>query len=163
MTWNPGSKQRLGTGLTLILVGVAALSGCNYNRVPPKPAQSQVTLPTIIVTLKEFSVSSAPASAAGGKLTFQAENKGPKLKHQLIISKTTLAPANLPTAANGSVDESKLQIVGRIAAFGPQMSSSTIFTLAAGKYVLFCNLIATSGSPRGSHYKLGMRGAFTVS
>jgi hypothetical protein len=74
----------------------------------------------------------------------------------------------LPTKADGSVDESGagVQAMGEIAEFAVGTTQSKTFTFSTGKYVLFCNVLETEAIPGvpdiKSHYKLGMRTAFSV-
>lgn len=103
-------------------------------------------------TLTEFAVELTAASAPAGDVTFNAENAG-ALPHELVVVRSDEAPDSLPLDG-AVVDESGLDIVGRIAEFPASESESGTFTLEAGNYILFCNI--------AGHYQGGMVTAFTV-
>ena len=96
--------------------------------------------------------------AKAGKTVITAPNVG-AVEHELVLFRTDMNPAKLPTEADGSVDEEKLDEVaeegGEIADVEPGDSKSETFDLKPGKYVMFCNLPGL--------YALGMYGTLTVS
>jgi uncharacterized cupredoxin-like copper-binding protein len=118
--------------------------------------------------VQEWSVTTKKASIKAGNVTFTVLNKGPKHKHEFVVFKTDLDPGALPKKADGSVDESGagLQLIGRIEPFKVNETKTGTFDLAAGKYVFVCNVVEAEAMPdmggNTSHYKLGMRVAFTV-
>lgn len=97
------------------------------------------------------------ATAKAGPTTIEAPNEG-TVEHELVLFKTNMNPAKLPTEADGSVDEEKLDEVageaGEIADVEPGETKSEKFNLTPGKYVMFCNL--------PGHYAQGMYGTLTV-
>jgi uncharacterized cupredoxin-like copper-binding protein len=117
---------------------------------------------TVEVTLQEFAVIPAAASAPAGSITFEATNDGPEDDHELVVIRTDLAPDALPTVDNGSVDEEGegVEAIDEIAEFPPGETQSLTVDLAAGNYVLICNVYTES--EQESHYQEGMRVAFTV-
>ena len=106
---------------------------------------------TVKVRLQEFAV--IPVS-----------NAGPKDEHELVVLKTDLAPDALPTKADGSMNEdgAGVSAIGEIEEFAVGKTETITFELTAGKYVLICNIVHTTGAETEVHYKLGMRTAFTV-
>jgi hypothetical protein len=116
-------------------------------------------------TVKEWSVLLRTGDAdnvKAGSITFEVFNEGPTHKHEFVVVKTDLAPNALPTKADGSVDETGagIQVIGEVEEFDVGKTESTTLTLAAGKYVLFCNVVeeeamADMGDNR-AHYKMGM-------
>lgn len=114
------------------------------------------------VTLGEWEVVPDAASVAAGSITFIAKNEGPEDPHELVIMKTDLAPADLPTKDNGAVDEEGegVELIGEIEEFEVGGEESATYGLAAGKYVLLCNIY--DEDEQESHYQQGMRIAFTV-
>jgi hypothetical protein len=64
------------------------------------------------------------------------------------------------------VDEAKLPegaLVGEIEAFPAKQTCQGTFKLAAGRYVLFCNLLETEADgTKENHYANGMHTAFEV-
>ncbi len=107
---------------------------------------------TIKATLSEFAIGLDSASAPAGEVTFEAENTG-ALPHEFIVVRSDEAVDALPVEG-AQVDESGLDIVGRIAEFPAATTESGAFTLDAGNYILFCNI--------AGHYQGGMATAFTV-
>lgn len=97
------------------------------------------------------------ATAKAGSATIDAPNVG-KVEHELVLFKSDLDPASLPTAPDGGVDEEKLDQVGQEAGEIPDVepgdSGSSKFDLTPGKYVMFCNV--------PGHYAKGMYGSVTV-
>ena len=150
----------LRCGLLLgLLVGVGALiaaCGGSDNKGTSSSSSSGDSggsaSATVNATLSEFSITVDKASAAAGKITFNAKNNG-TVPHELVVIKTDLAPDQLPVA-NGVVDASKVTSSGEIEQFDAGKTQSGTFTLTSGKYVLICNVPA--------HYQAGMHIAFTV-
>lgn len=106
----------------------------------------------ITATLSEFAIELGAASAPAGEVTFVAENTG-ALPHELAVVRSDDAADSLPLDG-AVVDESGLDVVGRIAEFSASETESGTFTLEAGNYVLFCNI--------AGHYQGGMFTAFVV-
>jgi uncharacterized cupredoxin-like copper-binding protein len=76
----------------------------------------------------------------------------------LVLFKTNMDPAKLPTESGGGVDEEKLDIeakeIGEIPDVEAGKSKSNTFELTPGKYVMFCNI--------PGHYAQGMYGSLTA-
>jgi hypothetical protein len=81
-----------------------------------------------------------------------------------VVIHTDLAPDALPTADDGSVDEAGegIEVIGEIEEFAPGESQTGTFDLAAGSYVLICNVVEEEEGEVEAHYHLGMHAAFTV-
>jgi len=137
--------------LMLVLASCAAAT--------PTPAAGGAA---IDVTLQEWSVLPAQASAPAGEVTFTVTNNGPDDVHEFVVIKTDLDPAALPTAEDGSVDEAggEMEVIGEIEDIPVGETMDLAVTLAAGNYVLLCNIY--SADEDESHYQEGMRTAFTV-
>ena len=119
--------------------------------------------PTVVnVELKEWAVIPSTTSAPAGRVTFTATNTGPEDKHELVIIKTDLPAFELPTDANGKVDEEGAGIgfIGEIEEFDVGATESLTFDLTSGSYVLFCNIY--DEAEKEAHYKEGMLVTFTV-
>jgi uncharacterized cupredoxin-like copper-binding protein len=112
---------------------------------------------TLKIGMGEFFFSPKAATAKAGSTTIEAPNEG-TVEHELVLFKTNLNPAKLPTEANGGVDEEKLdksaQEMGEIADVEAGDTKSEQFQLTPGRYVMFCNL--------PGHYAQGMYGTLTV-
>ena len=99
---------------------------------------------TVKVTLKEWKLVRAPATVPAGKVTFAVMNMG-KLRHEMVVMRTPLAAAKLPTTTKGRVPEKG--VVGEVHPLAPGASGKVTIALTSGHYALFCNLIG--------HYKAG--------
>ncbi len=117
------------------------------------------------VTLGEFFINPSVDSVPPGDVTFDIENDGPDLKHELVIIRTDFGIDELPTKDDGTVDEKAagVDVKGRIRKVDPDRKTSGTFPLEEpGAYVLICNLKDRDNGPDASHYADGMRIAFTV-
>jgi len=114
---------------------------------------------TLTIKMGDFYFSPKNATAKAGMTTIEAPNEG-SMEHELVLFKSNMNPAKLPTEANGDVDEEKLdeskaaEEVGEIADVEPGDTKSEEFELTPGKYVMFCNI--------PGHYAQGMYGTLTV-
>ena len=114
---------------------------------------------TLTIKMGDFYFSPKNATAKAGLTTIEAPNEG-TMEHELVLFKTNMDPAKLPTEANGDVDEEKLdeskvaEEAGEIADVEPGETKSEEFKLTPGKYVMFCNI--------PGHYAQGMYGTLTV-
>lgn len=117
---------------------------------------------TVKVTLQEWAVVPAANSAKAGAVTFEVTNNGPDDVHEFVVIKTDLDPGALPTDADGAVSEEGqgMTVVDEIEDVAIGSTQKLAVTLAAGKYVLICNIYDEAN--KEAHYKLGMRTAFTV-
>ena len=101
------------------------------------------------VTLKEFTVSPAPAAGRAGKVTFRVRNAG-AVRHEFVVLRTTKAAADL---LKGS-EASEAGNVGEIGDVKPGATKTLRLDLKAGHYALICNL--------PGHYVAGQRADFVV-
>jgi uncharacterized cupredoxin-like copper-binding protein len=112
---------------------------------------------TLAIEMGDFFFAPKNATAQAGSTKIEAPNKG-SVEHELVLFKTNIDPADLPTEANGEVDEEKLDEVaeeaGEIADVEAGQTGAEEFDLKPGKYVMFCNL--------PGHYAQGMYGTVTV-
>lgn len=109
------------------------------------------------IKMGEFYFSPKDATAKAGPTTIEAPNEG-TVEHELVVFKSDMNPADLPTEANGEVAEEKMDKVAESAGEIPDVEAgetkSEDFELTPGKYVIFCNL--------PGHYAAGMYGTLTV-
>lgn len=117
---------------------------------------------TVNVKLQEWAVVPDKSEIAAGTVTFEVTNEGPDDIHEFVVIKTDLAPGDLPTDENGAVDEAGggMEVMGEIEDIPVDASETLELDLAAGSYVLLCNI--WSEDEQESHYQEGMRIAFTV-
>ncbi len=92
-----------------------------------------------------------PMSVAAGKVTFTFTNSGNR-QHEMIILKTDEKADSLTVGADNKVSEDKS--VGEISETDAGKVVTKTFDLAAGHYVLVCNI--------AKHYTQGMKSDFTV-
>ena len=119
---------------------------------------------TVAVTVQEFAVIPAASSAPAGDVTFDVTNEGPDDTHEFVVFKTDLAPDALPTASDGSVDETGegVELIDEIEDIAVGDTPTLTVSLDAGSYVFICNIVEEEGGETISHYQQGMRVAFTV-
>lgn len=111
----------------------------------------------LTIKMGDYFFAPANGSAKAGKILIEAPNEG-SVEHELVVFKTNMDPAKLPTDSGGGVDEEKLDEVAEEAGEVPDVEAgetkSGNFELTPGKYVIFCNL--------PGHYAQGMYGTLTV-
>jgi uncharacterized cupredoxin-like copper-binding protein len=92
-----------------------------------------------------------PTSVPAGKVTFTFHNTGNR-QHEMIVLKTDTPADQLTVGADNKVSEDAS--VGEISETDAGKTVTKTFDLAAGSYVLVCNI--------EKHYSQGMKSAFTV-
>ena len=109
------------------------------------------------IKMGEFFFSPKNTEAQAGPTTIEAPNEG-SVEHELVVFKTNMDPAKLPTEASGEVNEEKMDKIAESAGEIPDVEAgetkSAQFELTPGRYVIFCNL--------PGHYAAGMYGTLTV-
>jgi hypothetical protein len=127
------------------------------------PAQAASTT-KVNVLLSEFIVRPKPKSVEAGKIPFVARNVGVET-HEFVIARAS-SPDALPTDADGAVDETQIpaeDLIGEIEDVASQKMAKGTFTLKAGKYVLFCNIVDEEATgEKVAHFAEGMHKKFTV-
>lgn len=110
----------------------------------------------ISVRLRNFSID-APETVPAGALTFVAFGEGPSM-HELNIAETSIAPTQLPVAADGTIDDQTEHAGFRhvAEAEGIDIGDRAVLrvNLTPGHYVMYCNM--------EGHYQAGMVKAFEV-
>lgn len=92
------------------------------------------------VNLVEWAIE-APTELAAGEVTFNVVNTG-EFPHELVVVQGD-SYDTLPLTANGAVDETQLPagaLIGETARLGNGETESLTVSLAAGNYVLLCNI-----------------------
>jgi len=156
---------------TAALVAVLSVAGCGgggdgdtssttstaAEEEAPANAGSAGGGQSLEIKMGDYFFSPSAATAKAGKTTIEAPNEG-TVEHELVVFKTNIDPAKLPTESNGGVDEEKLDEIaeeqGEVADVAGGETKSGNFELTPGKYVIFCNL--------PGHYAQGMYGTLTV-
>jgi len=163
------SAHRLFVVAPLALVAIAAIaiagcgSGDDTTTTTTTENESAAAAPgggggaTLTIKMGDFFFAPSNATAQAGPTTIEAPNEG-SVEHELVLFKTNMDPAKLPTEASGEVDEEKLDEIAEEGGEVPDVeageSKSGKFNLTPGKYVMFCNL--------PGHYAQGMYGTLTV-
>jgi hypothetical protein len=117
---------------------------------------------TVEVQLSEYAIVPEPTTVQAGPTKFVVRNDG-HIAHELMIVRYDGDPGGLPLNPVGGADTSKLPddaVAGWIRQFDPGDACSGTFDLAAGRYVVLCNLVDDATNP---HYGQGMRMSFEVS
>ena len=145
----------------MVAISILVLAACSSSGSSSAPSSGGGN--AVNVTLTEWAVVLDKTSAPAGKVAFKVTNSGTQFKHEFVVIKTDLDPASLPADATGKVDEAGAGItfIGEVEELEIGASQDASFDLAAGKYVLICNIVETGGGHE-SHYNKGMRVAFTV-
>ena len=146
--------------LTAVAVGALLLGACGEDngRVDDPTSTSTAVAGqaenTVNVDMKEFSMTPGRTSVASGEISFRALNSG-TIEHEMRVIRTDLDAKALPMESGGAqADISKVDQRLSITGVNAGQSKTEKVRLAAGKYVLLCNLPA--------HYQSGMVAPFTV-
>jgi hypothetical protein len=115
------------------------------------------------VELSEWLIT-APPEAEGGAVGVVAKNIGAE-PHEVVVIQLDSA-ADLPLDEIGALDESALPegaLIGEIEPFPAGDTCTGVFELAAGPYVLVCNIVETEEDGTvESHLALGMVTELTI-
>jgi uncharacterized cupredoxin-like copper-binding protein len=139
-------RARLATALVALLLAGPACGGSGGASESPTPDLG------IDTTLSDFKVVAAETEAAGGEVSFDLENDGPS-QHTFFLVETDVIEDDLPVVDN-VVDLGDLAVAAESGVIDVGARASVTEDLAAGAYVMFCNL--------PGHYGAGMHAAFTV-
>jgi caa(3)-type oxidase subunit IV len=121
-----------------------------------KEAQAVNAATGQVIDVKEvsFRIHLSQDHANAGPITFHIVNGADDMLHEFIIIKTDEPPGELPTDMSGRVEEDAVTIIAAAEDIPPSNSRNLTVNLAAGQYVIVCNL--------PGHYLQGMRVEFTV-
>ena len=156
---NRGSLFTRGVAVVAAAMLFGACSSGGASSSPsgaPSQAASGNGGKSVAAKLSEFKIELDASSAPAGSVAFALTNAGTTV-HEFVVFKTDLAQDKLPLAADGTeVDEegAGLTLVDEVEDIAVGASASLPVDLAAGHYVLICNLPA--------HYTSGMHAEFTT-
>jgi uncharacterized cupredoxin-like copper-binding protein len=144
-------------GTTPIFIAALALTACTATGGSPSAGGGATT---VDVTLQEWAVVPEAESAPAGDVTFVVTNDGPEDIHEFVVLATDLAPGDLPVDEHGAVTEEGegIEVVDEIEDISVGDTQELTVTLAAGNYVLLCNIY--SADEDEAHYQMGMRIGF---
>jgi plastocyanin len=104
----------------------------------------------VAVHIQDYRVILSVATVKAGTVRFGIKNEG-GMEHSFELIKTDLPFDQLPTADAKAKEDG---LVKQVKSLGVGKVSLVSADLAAGKYVIICNV--------AGHYQLGMRAALTV-
>ena len=135
-------QRALVACFALLLVANACSQG-----MEPLPADVNV-----IVDMKEYSITLSVPTIKAGTIKFGIRNNG-TMVHDFDLYKTDMPFDKLPT--DGGTAKVKMDgLVKQMINISAQRSTTLSADLAAGNYVIICNV--------AGHYQLGMRAALKV-
>lgn len=160
--------------LIAALAGAACGGGDDAGNVTPAPGASPTPAATASpapagptgtpsiteakMALSEFVIKPDTTRADPGTVIFKVRNEG-SINHQFIVVKTDLPTAELPRlAGDKGVDETKIEIVGRIDGIAPGTEQELSVVMDMGKYVVISN----NYSGGVSDYLSGMYNQFVI-
>jgi uncharacterized cupredoxin-like copper-binding protein len=141
------TARRLGAVCLILLLTACASAGTPQTSTGSTGA-------SIDVTLNSFSLTPSAGSAPAGAVTFNVSNASTTDAHEFVVAQTDLAADQLPVGDDGTVDEGGVTVIDELEEMEPGGSGTLDTDLAAGHYVLFCNV--------PTHYQQGMHADFTV-
>jgi uncharacterized cupredoxin-like copper-binding protein len=151
MAWTR-ARRRWTWALALVLAALAvAVPLTVTRRQEPTPSGSPVD-----VLLEDFRVRQDAAVVPAGTVRFRIRNQGPTT-HEVIVVRTDRPPDELPLQRDGlTVDEEApgIDLLDEVEGLDIDDRQTLVLDLAAGNYVLYCNL--------EGHYLGGMHAALTV-
>jgi hypothetical protein len=151
MAWTR-ARRRWAWVLALVLVALAVAVPLTLARRHEPPRRGT----PVNVLLEDFRVREDAAVVPAGTVSFRVRNQGPT-SHELIVVRTDRAPDKLPLQRDGlTVDEEArgIKLLDEIEGLDIDDRQTLVLDLAAGNYVLYCNL--------EGHYLGGMYAALTV-
>ena len=164
----PSRAGSLTAVLALAVLGVAACGSSSSSSnttaggggVTVPASTSGTTVQVVIGDAKgldgPMTLTATPDSVPAGDVTFTVKNTG-TIDHEMVVLKTDTPFDQLPVGASepDKVDETaNVGETGDPAVKPGETRTFTITGMAAGKYVLVCNI--------AKHYAMGMRAPFTV-
>lgn len=122
------------------------VAACSGTATPAEPASA------INATTAEWKITLDNATAKAGSVTFTIKNDGANL-HEFVVVQTDLGADKLPVVGT-IVDEAAFTPVDEVEDMESGTSHELVVTLAAGHYVILCNI--------EEHYGKGMHADLTV-
>jgi uncharacterized cupredoxin-like copper-binding protein len=149
-------------------VGITALQllawvsiSCAFGDSPHVESDHSEEGGTVNVVLKEWFILPDKMTVDEGRITFKVANHG-HMDHEFIIIKTEIPVHDLPVHEKGLDEDKAGKAIGEIEDLRPGEVKELTLDMPRGKYVLFCNKVETEDHKIISHYRHGMRVAFTV-
>jgi hypothetical protein len=117
----------------------------------------------LTVTLDEWSIAVDKESLPEGPIELTIKNEGER-EHDLVIVRTDIAPDELPTETDGSVDlgAPDVEEVHSIEDIEDGDETGRTYDLDPGNYVFIDNRVEDVDGEEVAYYEQGMRAAFEV-
>ena len=157
--------NRRNVRISLVLLAAAgalmsvaiACGGDNEDNGASETPQGTVAGATVYLEATEYAITGldggAITSPSAGAVTLEVHNEG-TIDHEVVIIKTDLDEAALPTSGT-TVDENAAgDVVGEVEEFDAGTVESVTVNVEAGHYVLICNI--------AGHYEQGMYATLVV-
>jgi hypothetical protein len=128
----------------------------------PRTPESRGAESAIAVTLREYEVIVDAETVQAGQTTFSATNMGPEDEHEFVVIRSDLDSGDLPTNADGSVNEDEVDVIDEIEEFPVGEARELTVDLEPGSYVLICNVVVQEEGETESHYRNGMHTSLVV-
>ena len=156
-------RTRLTSAIVIGVLSAAAVGGTVFaqeadEEAATHDAMADSTAYELAVTLQEWAVLPESLSIPAGSVTINATNIGPMDPHELVVVRTDIPAAELPTREDGSFDEDAegVEVIGEIEEFEVGATQSMTLDLEPGSYVFLCNLVEDEDDGLEAHYQLGM-------
>ena len=138
---------------TILMVATACSSASTPSAGDTGPAASDTSADaTIDVTITDSSLDLGSDSISAGKVTFDATNDG-QMTHEFEVFQADVDPADLPIENNVANTEG-MTLMGEAEDIVPGSTRSLPLDLAAGSYIIMCNL--------PGHFAMGLHSTLTV-
>lgn len=142
-------------------LGAFFTSSCALGDLPPSDFTPLEESEIVNIVLKEWYVLPDKRTVDAGGVTFKVANQG-RIDHEFIVIKTALPVHDLPVNEKGLNEKKAGLMMGEIEDIHPGEMKEITFNMFSGSYVLFCNRVEREDHEIISHYRKGMRVAFTV-
>jgi uncharacterized cupredoxin-like copper-binding protein len=155
---NPAARWRRIIALPLLALVVIS---CAHSEALSSDRDDSEESETVNVVLKEWYVLPEKRSVDAHNITFKISNEG-RMDHEFIVIKTTVPVHELPVHERGLDEKKAGKLIGEIEDIHPGETRELTVHMASGNYVLFCNRVEVEDHKIISHYRHGMRVAFSV-
>ena len=140
----------------------AAMAGsCAQDEIHPSDFSPSKIDAIVSVSLKEWYVLPDKIAVDAGNITFKVSNHG-QMDHEFIITQTTKPIDELPVTEEGLNENKAGRSYGEIEDIPPGETREITIHMTPGRYILYCNRMEMVDHKMMSHYRRGMRVAFTV-
>ncbi|HSB00849.1 MAG TPA: cytochrome C oxidase subunit IV family protein [Anaerolineales bacterium] len=151
-----------GLGLVLaipiiLIISITMKAPINTGEKEAQAVNAAVNATGQVIDVKEvsFQINFSQYNAQAGPITFHIVNGADDMLHEFILIQSDASADELPTdEKTGRVNEDAVTIITAAEDIPPSQSRNITVNLAAGHYVIVCNL--------PGHYEQGMRVDFNV-